>query len=316
VEYVDGVRENRTGVTRYNQGIDANSLNKTATGINAIQNASMQRIELIARLFAETGVKSLMLILHALSLKHSRQAEMVRLKGKWTQVDPSSWKARSDVTVSVGIGTGNKDQQMMHLTNIWQMQLAGLQLGITTPENMYHTAAKLTQNAGFKQPEQFWKNPAEGPPMQQPPNPMVQVEQMKQQADVQKYQAEQVKESQKTQAEMQLKAMELAAEAEQAEKDRQADLAKTQMQEATKLEIAKINADLSAQVEIMREQARQQPVAAQVDDSGIRETMAQGNDSMAQVLASLQQTMQALAEGITRPKSVVRGPDGRVIGVQ
>lgn len=316
VEYVDGVRENRTGVTRYNQGIDANSLNKTATGINAIQNASMQRIELIARLFAETGVKALMVICHALSMKHSRQAEMVRLKGQWAQVDPSSWKARADVSVSVGIGTGNKDQQLMHLGNIWQMQMMGLQLGIATPENLYHTAAKMTQNAGFKQAEQFWKNPKEGPPIKQPPPPEVQVEQMKQQAEVQKYQADTMKEGQKTQADMQLKQMELEAQAEQAEKDRQADLAKTQMQEATKLEIARINAEMGAQVEMTREQNRAKPVSQEWDDTGLKETLSQGNEGMAQVLASLQQTMQALAEGITRPKQVIRGPDGRVAGLQ
>lgn len=316
VEYVDGVRENRTGVTRYNQGIDANSLNKTATGINAIQNASMQRIELIARLFAETGVKSLMLILHALSMKNSKQVEMVRLRGKWAPVDPSSWKARADVTVSVGIGTGNKDQQLMHLSNIWQMQLAGLQLGIATPENLYHTASKMVQNAGFKQAEQFWKNPAEGPPMQQPPDPMVQTKQMELQADAQKFQAQTQLDQQQAQQDQQLKAMELQAQAEQAEKDRQADLAKTQMQEATKVAIARINAEYDAQVEMTREQNRAKPVSQEWDDTNLRQTMEMGNGQMAQVLASLQQTMQALAEGITRPKTLVRGPDGRAVGIQ
>lgn len=316
VEYVDGVRENRTGVTRYNQGIDANSLNKTATGINAIQNASMQRIELIARLFAETGVKALMLIVHALSLKHSRQAEMVRLKGQWAQVDPSSWKSRADVSVSVGIGTGNKDQQLMHLGNIWQMQLAGLQLGIATPEGLYHTAAKMTQNAGFKQAEMFWKNPKEGPPIQQPPNPMVQVEQMKQQAEVQKYQADMMKEQQQAQSDAQMEAAKMAFEAEQKEKDRQLEIAKVQMQEATKIEIAKINAEVGAQVEMVREQNRAKPVSQEWDDTGLKEAVSGGNEQMAQILMSLQQTMQALADGIARPKAIVRGPDGRVVGVQ
>ena len=305
VEYVDGVRENRTGVTRYNQGIDANSLNKTATGINAIQNASMQRIELIARLFAETGVKALMLIVHALSLKHSRQAEMVRLKGQWAQVDPSSWKARADVSVSVGIGTGNKDQQLMHLGNIWQMQLAGLQLGIATPENLYHTAAKMTQNAGFKQAEQFWKNPTEGPPVQQPPPPEVQVEQMKQQSDVQKFQAE-----------TQLEQQKLAFEASEKEKDRQLEIAKVQMQEATKIEIAKINAETGAQVEMVREQNRAKPVSQEWDDTGLREAVTGSTQDQIQIMRDLQLTMQALAEAVSRPKMLIRGPDGKATGVQ
>lgn len=316
IEYIDSVRENRTGVTRYNQGIDADSLNKTATGINAIQNASMQRIELIARLFAETGVKELMRIIHALSMKHSRQVEMIRLRGQWVPVDPSTWKGRDDLTVSVGTGTGNKDQQLVHLQQIWQMQGLGLQLGIATPENLYHTATKMTQNAGFKQTEQFWKDPNMGPPVQQPPNPVVQVEQMKQQAEVQKYQAETMKEQQQTQAEAKLKAAEMAFEAEQKEKDRQMELAKTQIQEATKLEIAKINAEYSAQVEIVREQNRAKPVSQEWDDTGLREVVAGSTQDQIQIMRDLQMTMQVMAEVLKRPKQLVRGPDGRVVGIQ
>lgn len=56
LEYLEGQKENRTGITRYNQGLDANSLNKTATGISAILGQSAQRLELVARMFAETGI--------------------------------------------------------------------------------------------------------------------------------------------------------------------------------------------------------------------------------------------------------------------
>lgn len=212
VEYVDTVRENRTGVTRYNQGLDADTLNKTKGGIDSIMNASQQRIELIARMFAETGVKALMLIVHALSLKNTRQAEMIKLRGQWVPVDPSSWKTRSDVTVSVGIGTGNKDQMAAHLLNMWQMQLAGLQFGIATPQNLYTTATKMSQNTGFKQPELFWTNPTQQPP--QPPQPSP--EQIKAQAEAQRVQ------------------FEAQAQAAEKEKDRQAELRKVEIQEQNK----------------------------------------------------------------------------------
>ena len=59
MEYLEGQKENRTGITRYNQGLDANSLNKTATGISAILGQSAQRLELVARMFAETGISEL-----------------------------------------------------------------------------------------------------------------------------------------------------------------------------------------------------------------------------------------------------------------
>ena len=139
---------------------------------------------------------------------------------------------------------------------------------------------------------------------------------MKQQADVQKYQADMANEKQKEQTEQQMRMAEMAFEADQKEKDRQAEIAKTQMQEATKIEVARINAELSAQVEMTREQNRAKPVSQEWDDTGLRESLGAGNEQMAQVLMSLQQTMQALAEGITRPRTVSRGPDGRVNGLQ
>ena len=178
IEYIDSVRENRTGVTKYNQGLDANSLNKTAHGISQIMSASQQRIELVARLMAETGVKSLMLILHAMSIKHGRQSEMLRLRGKWVPVDPRQWKTRSDMSVTVGIGTGNKDQMLQHLMMILAEQKQGLQLGLANPANIYSTLKRLTQNAGFRQVEEFWADPAQQPP-QPPPDPMQSPEMLK-----------------------------------------------------------------------------------------------------------------------------------------
>jgi hypothetical protein len=196
VEYMDGVRENRTGVTRYNQGMDANSLNKTATGINLITNAAQQRIELIARLFAETGVKCLMLIVHAMSLKFGREQEMVKLRGKWVPINPSTWKTRRDMTVSVGLGNGNKDQMLAHLQMIAQMQAQGMQIGIARPENIYATARRFTQNAGFKNADEFWTDPVKNP-MPQAPNPLLQAEQMKQQGAQQLHQAQSLEAQQK-----------------------------------------------------------------------------------------------------------------------
>lgn len=236
VEYVDSVRENRTGVTKYNQGLDSDALNKTATGVNSIMNASQQRIELIARLFAETGVKSLMLIVHALSLKNTRQRELIKLRNQWVPVDPSSWKTRSDVTVSVGIGTGNKDQMLQHLMMMWQMQLQGLQLGIATPQNLFTTASKLSQNAGFKQPELFWTNPA----TQQPQPPQPSPEQIKAQAEAQKVQ------------------FEAQAQAAENEKDRAAKLREVEIQEQNKyrLKLMELAAGIiSAQVSARQEAA-------------------------------------------------------------
>ena len=88
VEYVDSLRENRTGVTKYNQGLDANSLNKTATGIRSIMTASQKKILLIARIFAETGVKSAMRRMHRNLRKGPVKEMAAKLRNKWIEVNP------------------------------------------------------------------------------------------------------------------------------------------------------------------------------------------------------------------------------------
>ena len=171
VEYMDSMKEKRTGVTAYNQGLDTNSLNKTATGISQVMNASQQRLELVARTFAETGVKDLFKLVHRLVRTQYTKPDIVRLRNKWVDVDPREWKNRNDLTISVGLGAGNKDQQMAHLNNIIAMQKEALPAGITSTEKIYNALSKLTQNAGFKNPEEFWTNPIENQQAPQEPQP-------------------------------------------------------------------------------------------------------------------------------------------------
>jgi len=165
-EYMDSMKEKRPGITAYNQGLDSNSLNKTATGVSQIMNASQQRIELVARTFAETGVKELFKLVHRLVRTTLTKPDIVRIRNKWVEIDPREWDDRKDLSISVGLGAGNKDQQLMHLTTILQMQKEAIQIGITSPEKIYNALAKLTQNAGFKNPEEFWVNPANTPQME------------------------------------------------------------------------------------------------------------------------------------------------------
>ena len=196
VEYLDTMKEKRTGITSYNQGLDANSLNKTATGVAQIMTAAQQRVELVARTFAETGVKELFMLVHKLVRTHMTKPDVVRLRNKWVDVDPREWKSRSDLSISVGLGAGNKDAQMVMLNNIITMQKEALAAGITSPEKIYNALAKLTQNAGFKNPEEFWTNPnseeakANQQPAPQDPNQVLlegqlQIEQVKAQSEQQ-----------------------------------------------------------------------------------------------------------------------------------
>ncbi len=175
MEYIDGIKENRTGVTRYNQGTDANSLNKTAQGITQIMSAAQQRIELIARIFAETGVSDMfMLILQCVS-KYQKKARVVKVAGSWTPIDPRGWESQFKMNINVGLGTGNKDQQLVHLQTIGNMQkeiaMAGNPGGIVQPINVYNVGRKMVENAGLKDPELFFTDPGKNPQPEQPPKP-------------------------------------------------------------------------------------------------------------------------------------------------
>lgn len=237
VEYMDSMKEKRTGVTAYNQGLDSNSLNKTATGIQQVMNASQQRLELVARTFAETGVKDLFKLVHRLVRTQYTKPDIIRLRNKWVDVDPREWKNRNDLTISVGLGAGNKDQQLTHLMAIINMQKEALPAGITSPDKIYNALAKLTQNAGFKNPEEFWTNPQENPQGQQQDKPsetemaiqgQLAIEQQKAQAQLQQEQV-------RSQNDILIEREKIAAQAE-------LERFKAQLKAETDLAIAQIKA--------------------------------------------------------------------------
>lgn len=177
VEYLDQIRENRTGTNRYFTGVDQNALNRTATGIAQLTSSAAQRVEMIARIFAE-GVKELFQVVHELTLKHSMQSEVVRLRGKWVPIDPRQWKTRTDMTIAVGLGTGNKESMAANLMNVLKAQMAVMPIGVAQADNIHATLTELVKAYGFNSPERFLTDPKQQ--QQQPPKPdpeMVKLEQ-------------------------------------------------------------------------------------------------------------------------------------------
>lgn len=222
MEYMDTVGAKRTGVTEALAGLDPDSLNQTARGATITQNNAMMRIKLIARVFAETGVKQLFkLILHSLST-YQDKAMTIRLTDEFVEVDPRGWDTGWDMTVNVGLGTGNKDQQLGHLQAITQAQMAFLQAGlpIVNPKNIYNAQARIVENAGFKSVEDFFTDPEkaqQGPPQ---PDPRMVAMQQEMEAKQQQAQADLQIKQQTAQADMQLRQQ--TAQSDQAMKQQQA----------------------------------------------------------------------------------------------
>jgi hypothetical protein len=183
--YLDSVKESRTGQTRQSQGIQADTLNnKTATGLNQILTQSQMRLELIARTFAETGVKDLARKIFELVCKYQQKEQIVRIRGKFIPMKPYEWRDRMNVTVSVGLGTGSKEQQLILLNSILERQLQAINLQqnvfgpVVNVKNIYHTLKKLVENAGLGNVEPYFMDPDVGQSQmpQLPPKPPTEFE--------------------------------------------------------------------------------------------------------------------------------------------
>lgn len=338
METMQGFLEDSTGWTRYNQGADGDSLNQTATGVNIVTNRADMRLDLIARNFAE-GFRDLFRMILKLVSQYCDKKAFVRLRGTWVDVDPREWRNQFDCTVNVGLGTGNKDQQVAHLMALLQQQQMGLQIGTATPENVYQSQAELVKALGFKTADKFFSDPAKQPPRPQPPNPeqikaqaAQQLEQMRQQGAMQMKQAELQAEQQKFQAQTQMDMQRIQMEAQATQAQQQAELqvqqanderdaareqARIQLEaqlkqveaetraaiEREKLEMDRFKAELASQTQIYIAQLKAAP---EVDDA-----QDAAPDPMLQTLEALREAIVALRA----PRSIVRGPDGRAQGI-
>lgn len=216
MEMVNGVRENRTGISRYNQGLDADSLNKTATGIQNIMSAAQQRQELMARVLANTAIQRLMRHVYRAIKRVAKGPVKYYANGDWQQADPSKWPDDMQLIVAVGTGTGNKQLELQNLLMIGggQEKLVQAQGGtngpLVTKEHIANTFRKMVEAAGFRATAQFVASAkdiqqAEAMQAGQPPPPTPEI--LKAQAEIEVMKA-------KAQVEMQIKMMEAQAKME------------------------------------------------------------------------------------------------------
>jgi hypothetical protein len=159
LNYIDEQRENRTGITKYNQGMDSESLNKTATGINIITQQANQRLELIARIFAETGMSDLFRFLIKLNQLFINEETVVRLTNGPMQIDPTDLEGEFDMVVNAGMGAGAKQQNVQNMQILQGLMTQMYQLGFVGPEQAYNFAKRYIEEIGFKNTDDYLMNP-------------------------------------------------------------------------------------------------------------------------------------------------------------
>ena len=160
MESLEGALEQWTGKTRYNQGMDAQSLNKTATGIRLLQQASEQRIDYIVRVFAETGVSEALRFMVELNQKYIDQAQVIRLKNQMLQISPDDLRGEFDIDVNTEAGIGKRNQTIENL-QYYMTQIApyGMQIGAVTPGEWSKAAQKLLIESGIRNPQNYVLDP-------------------------------------------------------------------------------------------------------------------------------------------------------------
>ena len=201
MEYMDQIKEDRTGMSKAAMGLNADALqSSTKAAVNATISASQGRIELTARILAE-GMKKLFKGILFLATTHQDKARMVRMRNEWVQIDPRFWDSSMDASINIALGNGDTNERMQALMMIMAkqeqiLQQLGPQNPLVTPQQFSNTLRKIVELSGFKDASSYFNDiPADYvPPTPQPkPTPeevlaQVQAESIK--ADIQKKAAE------------------------------------------------------------------------------------------------------------------------------
>ena len=220
MEWLAGERESRTGITRMNQGLDADAMNKTATGTALMQAAGQQQEEMIARQLAQ-AVGRMFLKKYRL-MKAEGSAIKVKVDGQFKEVDPSQWPDEMNLMINVGLGSGSKDKRIQYRMSLLPVMAEGMVAGHVTEKNAFNMIDALVRDMNIGTGDDYWLDPDAEPevdpatgqpkPKQQKPDPAM----MQMQADQQKVQAEQQMQQAKIAGEQQLAQTRLELSAQEA----------------------------------------------------------------------------------------------------
>ena len=201
MDYMDQMREDRTGMSKAAMGLDPDALQSTTkAAVAATVSASQSRLELQARILAE-GMKKLFKGILYLMTTHQDKPRMVRLRNEWVQIDPRVWDASMDVNVNIGLGNGDVNEKINALNIIMQkqeqiMQQFGPMNQIASLPMYIRTLQKAIELSGYKDASSYFNTlPADfqmpqEQPQQTPEQVLAQVQAQSIQADIQKKAAE------------------------------------------------------------------------------------------------------------------------------
>lgn len=253
MEYVNTVAETRSGIVRNAQGLNPDTLHETKGGMMQLVMAAQKRVRMIARIFAETGIKDLFLGVHALLRQghgDGYAAPKAKIGSLWKEVKPGQWPERCAMTVHVGVGSAGREHDMAIATQrlelMERVMMAGVP-GIVDPNNLHNALSGWERAAGSKTPELYWSDPSQKPPA--PPQPDPEVVKAQGQLELQK---------QKAAADVQLTREKAQVDAQTTAQKHQMDAAAAEAKAQREHELAV--ARMEAEMQLKREQ-----IAAELD---------------------------------------------------
>ena len=170
MQSIDEMIKDRTGAGDDVGGLDAKSLANVNSSVAALAyDQSRMKILLIAELIAEIGFRPLFKRIHELLQKGQDKSEVMKLRNKWVEVNPSEWKTRENMTLMIGMGVSSRERRLVALDTIAQRQqiiVEGGGLGtLVSPENLYNSALDHADAMGVEG-SRYFMNPAEAEPQQ------------------------------------------------------------------------------------------------------------------------------------------------------
>jgi hypothetical protein len=262
IQYFTGVRDNRTGIRQFSQGLVGDELSKSqvgSQGVALLQDQADQRLELIARVMAETFIARIYrLILKNATQYPDRQAQM-RINGEWLQINPQEWKENYSMSVSIGIGTSSKAKQIQNAQMLIAIQKEAANYGLVQPQNGYNALEDLLSAMGKKDVSRYF-TPPQGPPPQAPdPNAAVMAKvQAESQAKMAELQQQGQLQSAKQQGDIQVEQMKQSFQAQQAEQETRLEAQRNQLASESDKEIAQFKAELDYKLAVVKAQMSQQ----------------------------------------------------------
>ena len=261
--YFDQEREWRTGVTREGMGLDAEALqNQSATAAKQLHNAAQAKLKLIARNFA-SGVEDLFWLLHAVIRKNGSKPETIRFRNNWVPIDPRTWKARDDMTITVGLGSGGKQEQLNNTMMLIQLQQQATAIGMVKPKHLYQSAKDIIKVLDKRDVSLYFEQPPDDAEIPQPEDPAITKAKIDGQIRMQEFQAKMAIENRQAEADIATQNAKVQSEAALSREQAQFDMALKREEHAMKLQEMRMKLLGTAATAQIKQEGEQQKLAHQ-----------------------------------------------------